>query len=517
MTAVMASLLEIIDTSIVNVAIPTMMGNLGATLEDISWVVTGYIIANAIILPLSAWLASTFGRRRYYIGCILIFTATSVACGMAPNLKFLIIFRIIQGLAGGALLPTSQALIQEQFPRERAGTANAIFGMSVMIGPTLGPTLGGYLTDNFGWRSIFNINLPLGLATAMLASIYVTNFDPLAKATEAAKKAAQTVKKSIDVIGLGLLATGIGCLQYVLERGQADEWFDSPAIRICTFLAATSIPTLIWWELRVENPVINVRLYKHKVLRLGAMMGLELGIVLYGLIFVVPIFAERVLNYDATQTGMIFIPGALLTAACMPVVGALLRKYDPRWIIAGGITVLECALLMFATFSTSTGGSQIFWALIVRGLAMAFLFVPINTVVLGEFRGAELGQAAGLQNLFRQLGGSIGIATMSTLLDRMSAQNYADMLPHLSAVSPAAQTTLAQSRIAMAHSMLSQVGMGGSAQAALQALSFRVNNQVFVLSFEQLMWTLGISFAFAYIPLRFFKGTVSFRGPIDAH
>src|SRR4051812_42585017 len=222
LTAILASLLEIIDTSIVNVAIPTMMGNLGATIEDISWVVTGYIIANAIVLPLSAWLGERIGRRQYFIGCILAFTATSVACGFAPNLLVLTIFRIFQGLAGGALLPTSQTLIYEQFPKEKAGMAGAIFGMSVMIGPTLGPTLGGYLTDNFGWRSIFNVNLPLGLLCFFVG--YAVIFD------RPVEEGHGSFSKKLDGIGLLLLVLGVGCLQYLLERGEADDWFSSRAI-----------------------------------------------------------------------------------------------------------------------------------------------------------------------------------------------------------------------------------------------------------------------------------------------
>lgn len=516
LTAVMASLLEIIDTSIVNVAIPTMMGNLGATLEDISWVVTGYIIANAIVLPLSGWMGSQFGRRRYYITCILIFTLTSVACGLAPNLTTLVVFRIIQGLAGGALLPTSQALIQEQFPKEKAGTASAIYGMSVMIGPTLGPTLGGFLTDTYGWRSIFNINLPIGLATALLASIYVMNHEAVPqKAAQAGVPAPAPEKKSVDGVGLGLLALGIGCLQYVLERGQADEWFASTGIRICSFLAAAALPTFIWWELKVPNPIVNIKLFKAAAVRIGTILMMLLGVALYGLVFVLPVFVSRVLGYDATQTGMIFIPGALLTAFCMPVVGNLLRKYDPRYVILFGITVFEIALVMFTHFNSQTGSDQIFWTLMVRGLAMAFLFVPINSVVLGQFRGSDLGQAAGLLNLFRQLGGSIGIAVMSTILDRMNAQNYLELASHVSPVNQTTQLQLQQTSLAMGHKMLGQLGLANPVDAALKALTFRIDSQVFVMSFEQMMWYLLIAFGCAYIPLKFLGSGAKATGPID--
>lgn len=251
LTAVLASLLEIIDTSIVNVAIPTMMGNLGATLEDISWVITGYIIANAIVLPLSAWLGSRIGRRKYFVSCILMFTVTSVACGLAPNLLTLTIFRILQGLCGGALLPISQTLIFEQFPKEKAGMGSAIFGMSVMIGPTIGPTLGGYLTDQFGWRMIFNINLPMGILAAVLAYMNVREPQHSVDSKAQAKVTGQG-KSKIDLLGLTLLTLGIGTLQYVLERGEADDWFESKGIFLCTIIAVICLPTFIWWELKVR-------------------------------------------------------------------------------------------------------------------------------------------------------------------------------------------------------------------------------------------------------------------------
>lgn len=513
MTAVLASLLEIIDTSIVNVAIPTMMGNLGATLEDISWVVTGYIIANAIVLPLSGWLGTRIGRRKYYVGCILLFTATSVACGLAPNLATLVVFRIFQGLAGGALLPTSQALIQEQFPREKAGMGSAIYGMSVMIGPTIGPTLGGYLTDTFGWRSIFNINLPLGMIAAALAFAYVADAPHVAM-----EKQGGTFKKApIDGVGLGLLAVGIGCLQFVLERGEADEWFASRLITTCAIVAAASLPTFVWWELKTPNPIVNLRLFKENAVRYGTLLMMAVGLMLFGLVFILPVFVGTVLHYDATQTGELFIPGALLTAACMPFVGAMLRKRDPRYLILFGIVVIEICLYMMTKFSTLTGYPQLFWALLVRGLGMAFLFVPINTVVLGQFRGADLGQTAGLLNLFRQIGGSIGIAMIATLLTRNSAQNYLDLVSNVTLLDPATQAAVHQTTAAFATKMPEAVGLAPASQAALRSIAGRVQQQVFIMSFTQMMWYLLIIFGFALIPLALMRVKGKISGPIDAH
>ncbi|RYZ70590.1 MAG: DHA2 family efflux MFS transporter permease subunit, partial [Proteobacteria bacterium] len=294
--ALLASLLEIIDASIVNVAIPSMMGNLGATLEDISMVVTGYAIANAIVLPVSAWLGGRFGRRQYYLGCIALFTITSVACGLAPNLPTLIVFRIFQGLAGGALLPTSQALIYEQFPKEKAGMAGALFGMSVMVGPTLGPVVGGYLTDEFGWRSIFNINLPLGILALFLGYVAIKNVVQPKPEVIKQEGVVQDVvaegppgKAPIDGWGLLLVAVGIGSLQYVLERGEADDWFSSNAVLICSMLAAVCLPLFVWWELRIKHPIMNLRLFKDPIVANGVLLMTMVGFFLYAVVFILPI------------------------------------------------------------------------------------------------------------------------------------------------------------------------------------------------------------------------------------
>ncbi len=535
LTALLASLLEIIDTSIVNVAIPNMMGNLGATLEDVSWVVTGYIIANAIVLPIAGWLGMQIGRKKYYVGCILLFTLTSVACGLAPNLLTLSIFRVFQGFAGGALLPTSQALIQEQFPREKTGTASAIFGMGVILGPTLGPTVGGYLTDHFGWRMIFNINLPLGLIAAFMAYTMVGDIGEKVVTVKSRKEKKEALEKGetiqvaaaepphvrvrtpIDVWGLMLLMIGIGCLQYVLERGQADDWFDSTSIRICTALTVFALPTFVWWELRVKYPIINLNLFKHPAVRSGTAMMMALGMMLYSTVFVLPIFLNNVMGYTATQTGLIFIPGAVLTGMLMPVAGGLLRKVDPRLLIFFGMAMIEVFLVLVAQFNPGTTDSQIFNSLLFRGLGLAFLFVPINAVVLGQFGGAELGQVAGLMNLLRQIGGSVGIATLSTLLQTNSAKNYLSLISHVSLLNPTTYTQLHALQNSMASKFQSAVGESTANAAGVRLLAYRLQKQVFCLSFTQIIWILIFCFGFALIPLIFVKPPKVINTNIDAH
>ena len=509
--AVLASLLEIIDTSIVNVALPTMMGNLGATLEDISMVITGYAIANAVVLPVSAWLGDRIGRRKYYLGCILAFTATSVACGLAPNLECLIIFRILQGLAGGALLPTSQTLIYEQFPKEKAGMAGAIFGMSVMIGPALGPVLGGYLTDEFGWRSIFNVNLPLGMLAFFIGSLVIQNPSYM-KASEG------KAKPKLDTIGLGLLVAGIGCLQYVLERGQGDDWFASTAITINTIIAVICLPTFVWWELKVEFPIINVRLFKENVVRYGTMLMMCLGFFLYGLVFLLPVFLGYVYHYDATQIGAMFIPGSLVTMAMMPLIGRMMQGgANPKLLIAVGFLSIEICAYMMTFFSPLSAREDILHMLYMRGFALAFLFVPINSTIISQFKGAEMGQVSGLLNLFRQIGGSMGIALVATLLSSLAKQNYLDLSAGVSLLNPQVQQYYQRTQGAMTGGMSHNVGFNYGSQAAIKAIYGKVMSQVFMLSFLQLVYMMLILVGLAFIPLYLVKFNKRPIAVVDAH
>jgi DHA2 family multidrug resistance protein len=509
--AVLASLLEIIDTSIVNVALTSMMGNLGATLEDISMVVTGYAIANAIVLPISAWFSEKIGRRKYFLGCITAFTITSVACGLAPNLGTLIVFRILQGLFGGALLPTSQTLIYEQFPKEKAGIAGAIFGMSVMVGPTLGPVMGGYLTDNFGWRSIFNINLPLGILALVIGSSVIFNRTP--QEGEVEKE-----KPKLDWVGFALLVLGIGCLQFVLERGESDDWFASRVIVANALIATFCIPTFIWWQLKIPNPIINIRLFKNQLVQNGVMLMTCLGFFLYAVVFILPIFVARVFHYDATQTGVLFISGSILTALMMPFIGrAMMKGTSPKILIAIGFLSLEVCLWMMAGLSPQSSKMDMLNLLFVRGFGMAFLFVPINSSILSQFSGTDLGQVSGLLNLFRQIGGSVGVAMVGTMLASKSYQNYADLSNRVSLLNPAVQTAYYQGMSGMASKMSNGVGFAQGSDAALKSIWGRVQNQVFMMSFLQMTIVLMFIVAVGFIPLYRMKVKSGAVKVVDAH
>ncbi len=511
-TAGLASMLEIIDTSIVNVAIPTMMGNLGATLDEIGWIVTGYIISNAIVLPISGWLGVRFGRRSYYITCILLFVAASVACGLAPNLSTLVFFRVIQGLAGGALLPTSQALIQEAFPG-RSGLGSALYGMVVIIGPTLGPPLGGYLTDHFGWRMIFNINLPLGLLAAFMAAMYVTDYK-VEKHHEEHHNRMKTAP--IDFTGLGLLVAGVGCLQFVLERGEADDWFSSQTIVIMTVITAICIPAFLWWELKTEHPIVDLRLFKNLTLFSGAFLMSSVGGMLYALIFFIPIFSQLMLNMNATQTGNLFMPSAILSGLLMPVIGMQLRKRDPRMFIFYGLSCSEIALFMIAHFSAQSTYWNLFWPLMIRGAGMSSLFVPINAVVLGQFTGPKLGQAAGIMNLSRQIGGSVGIAVFATMFKKSQDRVYHNLVSNISPLN-LNFTEWAYSAKAMGYKFANEVGMFSSNGLLAKEAYFRVQKQAFVVSFDYMMWIMALAFSLTLIPTFFLHRPDKLASPADAH
>ncbi len=506
-TAVLAALLEILDASIVNVAIPTMMGNLGVTLDAISWVSTGYMIANSIILPIAAWFGTRLGRRNYFTGAILLFTISSFMCGISPNLYCLVFFRILQGLSGGALLPTAQTLIQEQFPKEKATLAMAIFGMSIMIGPALGPVLGGFLTDTFGWRAIFNVNVPLGIIAAVCSYIYIDQTKPDSAS-----------KKTVDWVGFALLFLGVGCFQFVLERGQAEGWLDSMSIRTCLLAALVSIGTFIWWELRVKNPIMNLRLFKTNAVNAGSALMMALGVILYTLTFVVPILSDNIMHLTATQTGMLFIPGSIATAMSMMVVSKVAKKFHPRAIILTGISLAAISVLLMTRFSTTTGPADLFLPLIFRGVGAGFLFIPILSSVTSQFKGEELAQVNGLMNFFRQIGGSIGIACLSLLLTRFSKQNYEDLRANVSLLNPEGYRDFIRiSKGAAMQTLGDNIGFGSPTSLAVKSLYGRVMLQTFMMSFNQLCWCIIVIVGFMLIPVFLMKMQRRLDTKVDVH
>jgi DHA2 family multidrug resistance protein len=423
---VLASLMQVIDSSIVNVALPDMMGNLGANLDEIAWVSTGYILASVIVIPLTGFFGDLFGRKRYFVGSIILFTAASFFCGAAHSLGALIFWRIVQGIGGGALMTVSQSVLFESFPPEEAGMAMALFGLGVMVGPTIGPTLGGYLVDNSGWPWIFYINIPIGFIAAAMIAAYV--HDP-----EHQKK-----PSVIDYLGIALLIASVGSIQFVLEHGEREDWFDSRPILALSVIGVFGWIALMWRELTTDHPAIDFRVLKHRQMWVGTLLGVVMGVGLYAMSFTLPVFLQANLHMTAQQTGIVLLPGAAATALSMMLVGRLSNKVDPRLLIAIGAILFALAARQLSLITGESGAHDFFWPLIGRGIGLGMMFVPLTTITLAQLSPAELPQGVGLYSFFRQLGGSFGIAGIATLVARYTAQFRAVLGEHLSTNDPMA-------------------------------------------------------------------------------
>ncbi len=420
----LAAVLELVDTSIVNVAIPHMMGNLGATLDEISWVSTGYIIANVIVIPMSGWLSAYFGRKRYLTGSIMLFVAASFMCGAATSLGGLILWRVVQGIGGGALLSTAQATLFEAFPPEEVGIGQAMFGVGVMVGPTVGPTLGGYIVDNFNWPWIFYINVPLGIMAALMTWAYVKDAEHQERAD------------TIDVTGFVLLALCVGSLQFMLEKGERYDWFDSRLVTGLAITSATSLVLLLWRELTIDEPIINFRVLKDRQLAAGVSIAALLGLALFGSIFVLPIFLQNLHGLTANQTGLVILPGAIASAVTMAFVGKNANRLDARATVTVGAVLFFISMWMLARMTLASGPDETFWPLILRGMGLGLIFVPLTNASMAEVKTSELAQGTGMFNLTRQLGGSMGIAIMATMLTRFTAQKKALITEHVTTMDP---------------------------------------------------------------------------------
>ncbi|MGH7995366.1 MAG: DHA2 family efflux MFS transporter permease subunit [Opitutaceae bacterium] len=430
-TVIAAAVIELIDTSIVNVALSDMSGNLGATLEDVAWVVTSYAIANVIIIPMTSFLAARFGRRNYYIGSILLFTAASIACGQARSIWVLVAFRFIQGIGGGALLSTSQSILFEAFSLEQRGLAAALFSVGVFIGPTIGPTVGGWIIDNYSWPWIFYINVPIGLVAAALSYVYVR--EPVhARSAE-----------HIDWAGIGLLVTGLGALQTVLERGEHDDWLSSKFIVTLAVVAAVSLISFIVWETRTKHPVVDLRVLKSRPLATAATLTFVLGFALFATVFIVPLFAQRLLGFSAMQTGMLFLPGAAIAVMLLPLVGrALMKGLPPQILIVGGFSIVAIFAWQLGRLNLDAGPGDFFWPIILRAVGLCFMTVPLTQLAVSGLKTRDIPQGVALNNMMRQLGGSFGIAFINTFLDDRVANHRLDLISRLNLGDPATQRRL---------------------------------------------------------------------------
>jgi DHA2 family multidrug resistance protein len=409
-TVMLGMIMAIIDTTIVNVAIDTIGGNLGATVDEVAWVATGYILANVVVMPLNGWLTALLGRKTFYATSLAVFTVASFFCGTARSIWVLVFYRIVQGLGGGALQPTAQAILFETFPAERRGAAMAIFGMGAMVGPAIGPTLGGWIVDNASWPLIFYINIPIGIVAFLMTLAVIPSPKYIAKP-----------KGGIDWIGLSLLTTGLASLQFVLEQGERDDWFQSRTIQILTVVSIVSLVVFVIKSLRDRYPIVDLQVFKFRSFCVGSFLGIIMGFGLYGTALILPLFFQTLLGFTAFDTGLALMPGAFATAVSMLIIGRILNRIDGRWSIVFGTLLFAWSSWLLGGLDVQAGYWDVFWPRLIQGFALGFLFVPLTTISLGDVPVPELAGATGVFTLLRQLGGSLGIAILTTLLTHQTA------------------------------------------------------------------------------------------------
>ena len=494
----LGALLEVVDTSIVNVALTDMQASLGATLTQVSWVVSSYAVANVIILPLTAWLGDRFGKKRYFIFSLIAFTLASILCGVSTNLPTLVIARVLQGLGGGGLLAKAQSFLFETFPKSEQAMAQGFFGAVVIAGPTIGPTLGGYIVTNIGWRWIFFINIPVGIAAVMMCLAYLPEDVP----------EAQRNHGSIDWTSIALLAAGLGCLQTVLEEGQSEDWFDSPFIASFSVISVVSLVVFVWRQLKASHPVVDLRVLRHRSLWAGSILSVIVGMGLYGALFSVPIFAQSMLHFTSQQTGMMLLPGALASAFAMPIVAKLLGKFDPRFLLVCGALIIVTALLQLGRLSPQTGEGDLFGPLMIRAFGTVLMFLPLNMATLGPLPKEDIGAASGFFSLTRQLGGSIGVAILTTILAQRQTYHRMMLVAHVGASD---QDVIERVRM-LAGGFIAKGYDAVTANAlALKIIDGSVSAQAAVMSFGDTFWITAVLFVCS-LPLVLLLGKPSKAG-----
>lgn len=489
-TVILCAIIELIDTSIVNVALNDMAGNLGATMSDVAWVVTSYAISNVIVIPMASFLANKLGRRTYFIGSILLFTVASVLCGQASGIWELVVWRFIQGIGGGALLTVAQTILVESYRPEDLDKANGLFGLGVVMGPALGPVIGGLLIDNYSWPWIFYVNVPVGLLAAFLAYTYV----PAPQTAHPAGKG--------DWLGIFLLIVGIGSLQVVLEEGQREDWFESKMILTLAIMAAGALSTFIWWQLRSKAPVINLRLLAKPGLLFGSILTAVFGFGIFGASYVFPIYAQGLLGWTATATGLLTLPSALATGFLMGGTGGMVKNgVSPK--LLTGLGFLIVAYFGYFSWQHTTldaGTWALFWPQFIRGIGFGLIFVPITSLAMTGLKGEDVGQASGITNMVRMIGGSLGISLMNTYTTQRTALHRNDLVLNYNLGNPALMHRLQ----GMTQGLMAKGADAFTARKqALAALDGLASQQAALLSFADAFLLIGLVFL-AALPLVFF-------------
>jgi DHA2 family multidrug resistance protein len=476
----LATFMEVLDTTVVNVSIPHIAGNLASSVDEGTWVVTSYLVSNAIILPISGWLANYLGRKKLLLTCVAGFTLTSLFCGMAGSLPWLIFFRVLQGLTGGGLQPLAQAILLETFPKEKHGQAMAAYGLGILFAPILGPTLGGWITDNYTWRWIFYLNLPVGAFSLFMMSRFV--FDP------------PYIKRStsrIDAWGIGFLALGIGSLQVLLDKGQRKDWFASNYIRFFAVCCIVGLVALVVRELMTKDPVVDLRALKNRSFSAGVFLIGMLGFVLYASLVLLPIYLQTLLGYSAYKSGLAVSPRGIGALTTTPLAGHLTGKIDPRRLLVFGLVLGSITMFSFSHLNLNAGYWDIFWPQVFQGVALSFLFVPLMTLSMAGIAKEKMGNATSIFNLMRNIGGSFGIAIMTTFLSRRTQLHQSQLIPHVAPANPAAQRMLH-----LAQSWFQSKGFDHftARRKALGTLYGMVQAQASMLSFVEAFWIMAVVF-----------------------
>jgi MFS transporter, DHA2 family, multidrug resistance protein len=480
--------MEVLDTTVVNVSLPHIAGSLSVTPDEATWALTSYLVANAIVLPITGWLSNYFGRKRLLMSAVVGFTTSSFMCGFAPNLAFLVIFRIVQGLTGGVLQPVSQAVMLEAFPPAQRGKAMGFWGLGIVVAPMLGPVLGGWLTDNYSWRWVFYINIPVGILSIIMTRFFI--FDP--------PYIRRTTSK-VDTWGIGMLAVGIGALQIVLDKGQQEDWFSSTWIKSLATIAVVMLIAFVIHELRSKDPVLHLRVFKERTYATGVFLMTTLGFVLYGSLVLLPLFLQTVLGYPAIEAGIAMAPRGLGSFIAMPLVGFLTAKIDSRKLLVVGLLGGAFTLYMFGSLNLQVGYWDIFWPQFFQGLSMGLIFVPLTTVTMSLIAREEMGNATSIFNLMRNMGGSVGIAAIATMLSRNTQKQINVLGAHITAFDAQVRLMLEQIRSSF---MARGMDFTTATQAAYSALSGMVSQQAVMVAFVQLFRVLALVFAIV-VPLVF--------------
>lgn len=478
--------MEVLDTTVVNVSLPHIAGSLSATVDEATWVLTSYLVSNAIILPITGWLANYLGRKRLLMISVTGFTISSFLCGFAPTLPLLIFFRVIQGAAGGALQPLSQAVLLEAFPPEDRGKAMGFWGLGIVVAPILGPVLGGWLTDTYSWRWVFYINIPVGIATIVMTQLFI--FDP------------PYIRRSsnrVDYWGMGMLAVGMGALQVVLDKGQQEDWFASHWITGLLWLAIISVVVFVFYELRIHAPVVNLRVFKDRTYSTGVFLMTVVGFVLYGSLVLLPIWLQTLLGYPSLQAGIALAPRGLGSFLAMPVIGIIMPKFDPRKFLASGFLLAAATLFAFSRLDLNAGYWDFFWPQFVQGVSLGLLFVPLTTITMGLIPKEQMGNATSIFNLLRNLGGSVGIAMATTLIARYQQVHTNILISHVTPYNLRAQRVLGGMQSAIAAQGSDPVTASRQGLAGLFGV---VQRQAAILSFLDVFRLLTIMFLLS-VPL----------------